>query len=202
MLKFVLFLLIATTVLSLTCPSGHYKAKRPGSVPIVNGCGPKTLKISGAINSVIETLKPSFVSCCNEHDRCYSDCTKSQKTCDSEFKECLLSKCSSLALHCKLAGNAMYEAVNLFGKPAYEDAQKRGCYCVKPTPEEVAEIKNKIQDVFKNIKSIFNIGMEEEEGMVEDDVEGSEDDVEAYDDVDALMYDVEDYPSFLEVVSE
>src|SRR5690606_7148144 len=165
----------------------------------VNGCGPQTSFVSGALNTVVKSLKPTFVSCCNTHDRCYADCNKSQNTCDLEFKNCLLSKCSSIAFHCQLAANAMYQAVNLFGKSAYEDGQRKGCYCAKPTPEEMASINNKIQDVLKKFTSLFTNGMEEEEEeMVENDVEGSEDDVGALeynieaseDDVNALGYDV------------
>ena len=34
-----------------------------------------------------------FNDCCYGHDLCYAKCNNERRTCDSTFKECLLSKC-------------------------------------------------------------------------------------------------------------
>jgi hypothetical protein len=183
MLKFVLLLIIATIALSdsLVCPAGQVKTPRANFKPVTNGCGPQVALVGGAIQTVVSSLKPSFVSCCNIHDICYQDCSKSQKACDDEFKTCLLGKCSSVNLPCKLAGTAMYEAVNLFGKSSYDSGQKAACVCAPGT--------NAFQDLFKSLLGPY-------QGISFNNIFGAEEEEEE------ALEDTVDLQSFLETVTQ
>ena len=47
----------------------------------------------------------SFTECCDEHDKCYDTCNTNKKTCDSNFNDCLLSKCTILNQSYLYSGN-------------------------------------------------------------------------------------------------
>lgn len=193
MLNRLIILLIAALSVCALCPTGYVRESKPGFRVTVNGCGPQASRITGPLNSAVRNFQPEFISCCNSHDKCYADCTKTRSSCDLAFKNCMLSKCDDTA--CRLAANTMYQAVNLFGTNPYNNAQQQACKCVKRGPSFL----EKITDMYKNL---YNAVQEE---MVENDIEGSEDDVGALeynveDDVDTLGYD--DLLSFLETVTE
>lgn len=82
-----------------------------------------------------------FKACCNAHDRCYGDCSKSKKTCDSKFLRCMKDKCNALydgdrlfdvTNHqiCFSVAEDYHGAVVNYGGDAFKEATKRHCYCV------------------------------------------------------------------------
>lgn len=189
MLKYLIIVLIATCVIAQQCPLGYSLEPRIGFKTPINGCGPQSSKLSGILNLVVKQFQPSFISCCNTHDKCYADCTRSQQNCDLAFKHCLLSKCTSEP--CRLAANAMYQAVNLFGESAFNQAKKEACVCVRRPLISV-------DDLYK----FMSYGVQEEEEMVEDDVGALEYNVEGAEDDDNTLGYVDDLPSFLETVTQ
>ena len=175
-MKLVLLLLFVIITFSYQCPSDHTRQRREYYIPTWNGCGPQIKLLGDIIPTAISKLKPTFSPCCNQHDLCYQDCSKSQKTCDNEFKSCLLKQCSSV--QCKLAAHMMYEAVNLFGKISYESSQSKACICVpkdglikdainsllskmginsKTTSISIEEVKEEDEDVDEDLENSINL---------------------------------------------
>lgn len=180
MLKFVLFVLISTLVLSqpLVCPIGYAKEQIPGYVAPTNGCGPQTSRLSSAVNKFIQSVKPGFEECCNAHDICYTSCMATQKMCDLQFQNCLLSKCSAKDIPCRLAGVAMYQAVDAFGKKHYDAGQREACRCVK------------IRSTSRNTLYYEDLAYDDEE---EEDIANEDEEAEEENEIETL-----DLSSFLE----
>ena len=93
------------------------------------GCG------SGWTEKVVpdHPMGRNYRPCCNVHDDCYENCSKSQGTCDKNFHKCLKGKSytrvwgKSVCTYCWLAWS-YYQAVNWFGGSAYRSAQSaKGC---------------------------------------------------------------------------
>lgn len=93
-----------------------------------NGCGPQNfpdLIPDGALGK-----------CCDAHDRCYADCSRSKKDCDDSMGSCGRGVCKALfsdwvTLNICLTQVKVYtKAVELWGKGPFENATKKHCKCV------------------------------------------------------------------------
>jgi len=86
----------------------------------------------------------SFLSACNFHDYCYSDCDASQSECDKGLRDRALKACSDGAdaksfttskakkkwlTKCEAWANAYYKAVKVAGGSAYKARQQKACEC-------------------------------------------------------------------------
>ena len=76
----------------------------------------------------------NFKSACGEHDNCYATCGSSKTKCDDDFLRNMLEECSTLTPnsywrnHCEGMAYFYYRGViSIFGKWAYDDAQKKAC---------------------------------------------------------------------------
>ncbi|RWS25516.1 group XIIA secretory phospholipase A2-like protein [Leptotrombidium deliense] len=105
--------------------------------PTANGCG------SGPTASIISqfVVTEQQDQCCNEHDFCYGDCTKTKDHCDDEFEKCLKEKYEK-NMHSDSTGSRLLNfnfrpmvvsqfpfLVRLYGCPFYLEAQKKACIC-------------------------------------------------------------------------
>lgn len=111
------------------CPAGK-GAVNNGLVPSPNGCG-------AAGGLPVPDL--DFNACCNAHDRCYSDCSKSRGQCDSAFLTCMDKRCEDIYEDwwevvargaCKATAKGYHAVVESKGKGAFDNATKKHCTCV------------------------------------------------------------------------
>ncbi|OUM57322.1 hypothetical protein PIROE2DRAFT_67844 [Piromyces sp. E2] len=106
------------------------KGTKKTALSNVNGCGPKS-KVMGidadTIKKIPFLLDGTFEPACNMHDICYV-CQKGKSTCDTRFKDGMMSICNkkySTKKHpiknagCKVQAELFYKAVDLGGKNAY-----------------------------------------------------------------------------------
>lgn len=108
------------------CPNG---IKDLGVAAEPNGCGPK-----GHIDLVPDG---ALGDCCNAHDRCYANCARSKKECDSAFGNCVIATCKQkygswnpIRYTCITQGAVYTDAVVIAGGPAFKTATKEHCKCL------------------------------------------------------------------------
>lgn len=110
------------------CPAGK-GARNNDVVPNPNGCGPA---------DGVPVPELNFNACCNAHDRCYSDCSKSKMKCDVTFLNCMYKRCDALyedwwevpaRATCKGTAAVYYSAVERLGDGPFESATKKHCIC-------------------------------------------------------------------------
>ncbi|EFC37002.1 predicted protein [Naegleria gruberi] len=121
-------------VCGMTCPKGQSLIKKAGYKAIFNGCGP-----SGEFNHISDKI--GFTNCCNEHDICYTDCSKSKEQCDSEFTECLNGHCKTKKKkekdECSTTATMFSWGVNAFGCDAYTKSIQEACECKSTKHDEL-----------------------------------------------------------------
>jgi RHS repeat-associated protein len=68
---------------------------------------------------------------CQAHDRCYENCSKSKRKCDSQFYSDIRQACLNLndPVACNLASIAYFAAVSLGGDEPFKSARRQGCVC-------------------------------------------------------------------------
>ena len=77
-----------------------------------------------------------FSGACANHDACYDSCGTPKDQCDRKFLNDMKNKCKSYQpalanpAFCELLAYVYYEAVNLMGGTAYNNAQVVACPCV------------------------------------------------------------------------
>ena len=119
---------------AIKCPVGCNVIRKPGYIPIPNGCG------SGSTAGIVPDSFPgvNFTSCCNFHDGCYATCHKSKRSCDKELRECMKAVCRAGLAHwyslkllyqCYAVADVYHSAVYWLGTWAHTKAQKLGCCC-------------------------------------------------------------------------
>lgn len=95
------------------------------------------VKPDGCSAGIFKVMNHGWTNCCNNHDICWGDCSKSQSFCDHEFKKCMLSVCKKKnkklyrklrKATCKLTAASWAKAVQL-NKCRYVDVQKQFCKC-------------------------------------------------------------------------
>lgn len=100
-----------------------------GKKATYNGCSAGIFKGTGT--------NYGWTSCCNQHDLCWSSCSKTQASCDNSFKNCMYSKCNSKyrkwyqiakKIKCKATAFVWYLAVKV-NRCGYIETQKRMCKC-------------------------------------------------------------------------
>lgn len=136
----VLFALCVSQVLtgiSVTCPSGQSLVPVADYKPTSNGCG--STKWQALAGDVLLPYNDKFESCCDTHDVCFGTCgapdlTGSFKDCNSDFKDCMDSKCKKIKNFfsekvCKATATLVYKAVKEGGENPYEASQKKACKC-------------------------------------------------------------------------
>ncbi|GMK58545.1 hypothetical protein CspeluHIS016_0505770 [Cutaneotrichosporon spelunceum] len=105
------------------CPNGQRSISR-GVKAEPNGCGAK---------GGIDYPDLIFTKCCNTHDICYSDCSRSKAGCDGEFGACLRGRCDQLLVParplCYSAASIYIAGVVGYGQDAFDKATKRHCKC-------------------------------------------------------------------------
>jgi RHS repeat-associated protein len=107
-----------------------YPPPRPPQRPDGNewgwGCGDKDT----------DHLVPDapFLTCCREHDKCYERCGVKQAQCDRDFCRCNLDVCLQAIQPggCVIVGLGFCGATALFGKEAFNEAQKSCGKCARP----------------------------------------------------------------------
>ncbi|KAL9650121.1 hypothetical protein ABK040_011291 [Willaertia magna] len=125
-----------------------------------NGCG-----TSGEFNEIAKPF--GFISCCNVHDICYSNCTTNKLQCDTDFMNCMKEQYTAGLFHMGVA---------FFGCDAYKSAQKEFCACHLPTNTALGDKKmmklkkknknneeNIINDLIKELVNNNNEMKEKEE---------------------------------------
>ncbi len=84
------------------------------------GCGPYFLNMNDGFKSI---GLGNLISCCVDHDLCYTKCISSQAECDLVFEKCLRNKCAEMELFgqifCQLATANMAFSVRKAGSPFY-----------------------------------------------------------------------------------
>ena len=121
-------------------------------IPPADGCSAPDNLIKKANSNNGNKDNPSglcsFKNCCDIHDYCYSDCSKTQEECDKAFYNCMLSACENKfgiennldnlkrkhnrkKTACEKWAGLYYSSVTSFGKSGYENRQKKNCECVK-----------------------------------------------------------------------
>ncbi|XP_021960692.1 group XIIA secretory phospholipase A2 [Folsomia candida] len=95
-----------------------------GNRPTKNGCG------SGWESQVLNRLvTPRTIACCNSHDFCYNDCSKTKAICDNEFSNCLKNICDNYRSEGICIRGIMNFFVDKLGCSKYQGAQAEGCRC-------------------------------------------------------------------------
>lgn len=112
------------------CPTGQSPVSN-GQVFTPNGCGP------GKFEGLVPELW--FNACCNAHDGCYVDCSKSKDQCDNEFYTCMRAACdvefpgfwkTIPRLSCQTKAGVYFTAVKLGGQSSFEGGTAKACNCV------------------------------------------------------------------------
>lgn len=126
---------VKLTKCEFKCPPGKIKKINKQHTPSTNGCGSQGLQIDVSEFKGVST-------CCDEHDLCYDVCNiadrkEKRRKCDNEFSECIVEKCSIYKTgekrdKCAELHSVMSAGANMFGCPAYQEAQKKACLCVDP----------------------------------------------------------------------
>lgn len=131
------------------CKSPEIWKKNPnGTIPPADGCSyPSWLgwALPEGGNKDNPTGQCSFLSVCNFHDGCYSECSKTKQQCDGGFNSLMLSACNQCAnsmtgksrekfqKECNSWAGNYYWAVdsNVFwiAGGAYKNRQQKNCHC-------------------------------------------------------------------------
>lgn len=98
-----------------------YKARSRGRKVSLDGCSVPSPRFN----------VPRFTACCNNHDRCYGDCSKNKATCDSAWLRCMRNTCKG-NLKCLGQAQGYYAAVRAVGNKSFRDMTKRYCTCHAP----------------------------------------------------------------------
>ena len=119
-------------------PSGNVCPVTDPDPPIprtFNGCGTGGLSANDIIPPAFQS---GFITACNGHDLCYSECGASRLSCDSDFLDDMVGVCNSNFLFLLITGqyplclafaNAFYFAVFLGGAGPYAGGQMDFCTC-------------------------------------------------------------------------
>jgi len=134
---------------SFNCPGDQNKVQDPDYEATTNGCGPQSIPFTAP--------SISFEECCNAHDLCYADCSKTKRRCDDEFYTCTFCSCEDEygggidATICEELACLYYQAVDEFGCDAYETSQENACMC-----EDINDNRGKeAPRVYKEVPSKF-----------------------------------------------
>ena len=94
----------------------------PGS-----SCGPE----GDPNNFPNEFSGQSIEGACQNHDKCYADCSKSKSQCDTQFYHDIRRACfnDGSAVACNLASLGYYAAVALKGRDAFDKARENCDTC-------------------------------------------------------------------------
>jgi RHS repeat-associated protein len=144
------------------CPKGQtWTFKNIARVPKADGCSnPFKGWILGKAGEGIAKIFPglpdysgdpdapfsgvSFLSACDYHDYCYSNCHKGKDDCDKGLRRLAKKACADAAskksfsnqkerddwvAKCDAWANAYYNAVKAAGQDSYENRQKKACEC-------------------------------------------------------------------------
>ena len=144
------------------CPKGQtWTFKNIARVPKADGCSnPFKGWILGKAGKGIAKIFPglpdysgdpdapfsgvSFLSACDYHDYCYSNCHKRKDDCDKGLRRLVKKACVDAAskksfsnqkerddwvAKCDAWANAYYNAVKAAGQNSYENRQKKACEC-------------------------------------------------------------------------
>lgn len=117
----------------LDCCEYRTNKPKPGYTPPVNGCGS-----DGGLSFPDKfPLGVDFTSACNAHDTCYGTCGNKKSECDKTFLADMKAACHDamtgygrdlgMLAECNFFARSYYNAVNLLGFGAYQDAQNKGC---------------------------------------------------------------------------
>lgn len=111
------------------CPEGQTPVSK-GVTSSPNGCGPE--KFEGLVPELW------FHACCNSHDSCYDDCSKSKDQCDNDFHTCMRAACDvefsgfwkTIARYgCRGKAGVYFGAVKLGGQSSFEGSTATHCTC-------------------------------------------------------------------------
>jgi RHS repeat-associated protein len=127
--------------------------KENGEIPPPDGCS-----APGALPGEPDnpTGKCSFLGACNTHDKCYSNCSKSRKDCDTDFYNNMVAACEKCAnarnangtrvyssrlgrrvlAKCKSWADKYYAGVRLGGGDPFIIRQKKNCKCICKPQED------------------------------------------------------------------
>lgn len=125
-------------------PPEIWKTNPNGVIPPADGCSYPSwlgwaLPVGG--NKDNPTGRCSFLSACNFHDCCYSNCSKTQQQCDSGFHALMKGACNGCAQgligkskkkfvkNCNKWAGRYHWAVSSFGGSAYKNRQQKNCHC-------------------------------------------------------------------------
>jgi hypothetical protein len=103
--------------------------------PLVNGCGSETTFPYLWPDKLLKFTPyyAGFHAACNTHDHCYGVCGQSKSDCDTTFQTDMAAACSEMppvvVELCMTDALLFYQAVNLGGQGAFEDAQDYSCTC-------------------------------------------------------------------------
>ena len=107
----------------------HPKKPAPKSGPRFPGssCGPE----GDPNNFPNEFSGQSIEGACQNHDKCYADCSKSKSQCDTQFYHDIRRACfnDGSAVACNLASLGYYAAVALKGRDAFDKARENCDTC-------------------------------------------------------------------------
>lgn len=105
------------------CPDGQ-TAKSKGVTPDLNGC-------SGVPDG-------KFKGCCNQHDICYSTCSRTKRDCDDTFYTCMKEVCSTnynkwyeapVKAACYAGAATYHTGVAVGGDSAFKKRTEKHCTC-------------------------------------------------------------------------
>jgi RHS repeat-associated protein len=118
-------------------PPEEWMEKQNAAPVTPNGCSvPPVLLLLGG-SKTMDPANPrgyySFESACDAHDKCYGNCSKTQKSCDDAFRQALYRACEGLegrqARQCISDAGEYYSAVALWGPGRYKRGQMSRCEC-------------------------------------------------------------------------
>lgn len=101
---------------SLTCPASKGRLESNGGTAGVNGCGAQG-GWQAVFTPYLNWLAPQFRECCDNHDRCFSQCDSTFDGCNIGMANCMLARCDSLPTSVKKAMcDHAFGIENLVGK--------------------------------------------------------------------------------------
>ncbi|OQU99442.1 hypothetical protein CLAIMM_05074 isoform 2 [Cladophialophora immunda] len=116
----------------------------------VNGCG------SGWVKTCLK-FPPDldFKSCCDDHDRCYDDCSQGWVACNVKFGNCMVNQCKTLypdsmfdRFRCEALAATYFDFVSSStGRDAFHEATNDRCICKCPDPDKTYCSSNGCVDV-------------------------------------------------------
>lgn len=113
------------------CPQGQVPKRNKHYKPVPQGCGSYGIQVHLNL-----PLLKDIHKCCDKHDICYGTCMNSKVKCDSEFANCLFSKCEKQAKlldddirKCTGISKLFHMGVQALGCNAFLDSQAEACIC-------------------------------------------------------------------------